>query len=86
MTERTINAFCPNCGKRYLNMRPDFLDNDPGCGDCAQACVRPRELYRLREFTPWSEDTVLASKPITPTVRERELDAMLDNEARWMKQ
>ncbi len=53
----TVNAFCPNCGKRYLNMRADFLDNDPGCGDCAQAGVRPRTLYRLLLLTAY-EDTV----------------------------
>ena len=45
-------AFCPNCGKRYYY--PDLIadvqatPDKSGCGDCAQACVRPRELYRLR--------------------------------------
>lgn len=55
-----MNVFCPNCGKRYLNFPDDFLGGEPGCGDCAQAGVRPRELFKLLPFTPWSEDTVYA--------------------------
>ncbi len=45
-------AYCPNCGKRYYyaDLINDVTINPghSGCGDCAQACVRPRELYRLR--------------------------------------
>lgn len=47
-----IVVYCPNCGRRdYL---PDVIEDvrrEPGrirCGDCAQAGVRPRELYELR--------------------------------------
>jgi hypothetical protein len=44
-----IDVFCPNCGKELtlLMSKKDLGERMPGCGDCAQAGVRPRELYRL---------------------------------------
>jgi hypothetical protein len=46
-----LQVVCPNCG-RITSLDIGFLDGQPwtqvspGCGDCAQAGVRPRSLYR----------------------------------------
>lgn len=44
-----IEVFCPNCGTEMILFmdESEFKLARPGCGDCAQAGVRPRELYRL---------------------------------------
>lgn len=45
--------FCPNCGRRYVDFKSGDLDG-AGCGDCAQAGVRPRDLYLLRPLAEWT--------------------------------
>lgn len=54
-----MKLHCPNCGKQYdLNADQAISAGQPvGCGDCAQAGVRPRTLYALVEDAPVSPVT-----------------------------
>lgn len=46
-----MNLICPNCGAKFIFPEgTDWHNGDGtphGCGDCAQAGVRPRSLYGL---------------------------------------
>lgn len=55
-----VNLVCPNCGNRRTLPANDWhnADGTPyGCGDCAQAGVRPRSLYGYVEVPGSSPET-----------------------------
>lgn len=73
-------AYCPNCGAR--NYWPESIERtkaDPGsirCGACAQASVRPRELYAYRIGTTYFDSE--PARPIeTPTPAPTHCDATI---------
>lgn len=69
-----IVAYCPNCGIRYS--WPELIEDvrtEPEshrCGDCAQAGVRPRELYVLRLTDANRDSGPAVSSTSTPPTRE----------------